>query len=509
MAYRVLEFPRRLYRQPQGAVEVDWSNPRTRGLQFAFYGSLVEAVSRRLPAVQTGTIIPTELGLAANATSAATGFRWDLPTTISGTTPITVMASQLCYASNTTVKNLFRLDDSSGGFAAGFRHGNGSTNLYYALVASTTDSFGITRSSVKTPSLNVRRTTAYYHSGATATRPVFWVDGEQETTSDASGTGTRRSISRVVLLNGNLSSQVFNGNVPWLYLFDREVPVEEQAEIFANPWQLLRAQPRRVYVRLPGGATTHQIAIDTVAEALSEIAITRTAQVAADTVAEADSAAAITRTTQIAADTVAEADTSVAITRTVSLTADSAATAESALAITRGVYLTLDTVAFAVSEVEITIEGAGATTHQISIDTAAIAESAVAITRTAELAIDTVAEASSALTLGITYALQADTVARAESVVALGVTWQLLGVDSRALAESSVNVTIGIPPPPGIPLPPLVTSLTHVAELTLQAIGSVRLVQATQGPPEVPFDVTVQLTRPAITVRQQVVTRQS
>lgn len=491
MAYRPVELPPPpLCAQPQGAARVRWSNPRTRGLRLAFYGALVDAVSGRPAVVRTGNRITYDGGVAVEATSAATGFRWDLQGTIPGTSPFTIVTNQLCYSSTTAIKNVVRLDDASGNLAAYFRHGSGSNNYFVAGAVSTADSFAITRSSITSPTANLRRRTVITHGGVMTTRPRFWIDGTEETTADTTGSGTRRSIARVVICNGNLSNQAFNGNVPWLYLFDREVAPDEWEEIFDNPWALLDdGSPNWALLPMAGGATTHEISIDTVAEALSELAITRTAELAADTRAEASG--------------------ELAITRTVNLTADSVATAESAASITRGAYLTLDTVAFAVSEVEITIEGAGATTHQISIDTVAVAESVVAITRTAELAIDTVAEASSALALGVAYALQADTAARAESIVALGVTWQLLGVDSRALAESSVNVTIGVPAPPGIPQPPLVTSLTHVAEQTLQTIGSVRLVQATQGPPEVPFDVTVELTRPAITVRQVTVTRQS
>jgi hypothetical protein len=240
--------------QPQYAAQIDWSNPLTRGLAFAFYGDIREAVTGRLPTTNVGSVIPVEVGRAYSATS-TTHLRTYALGTIAGTTPLTVMMAPRCNASNTTRKRAIRLITTDNGSGMWFEHSNGTSNFYYSGYQTTGGGFPQVRSGIATGT--ARSNVAISHSGAASVQARMWVDGVEYSTVADGTTGTRKALNQITLGNNTSGSGFqFNGDIPWVYLFLREISPEEQAEIFRNPWQIFRAPSRRLWVVPSGGATT-------------------------------------------------------------------------------------------------------------------------------------------------------------------------------------------------------------------------------------------------------------
>jgi hypothetical protein len=243
--------PRRHYTQPQGRVRVEWNHPISTGLVFAFDPAGRRNAADGTPMTQTGGafVVASDRGVALQATDSARVFSCPI-TPIAATAPVSGYFHARAYASNATRKRLFRLFNATNGTIVNIDFGSGSSNRSFTGIQTASD-FPTNGIFSNTP---IGNNIIYggHDGGSTFDAFVFELNGVIGT--DTFGTaGARIGPATDLNLGNNASSFPWNGEIPIAYLWRRMLSVEERRELDANPWQLFRADPVRIY-SLPSAA---------------------------------------------------------------------------------------------------------------------------------------------------------------------------------------------------------------------------------------------------------------
>lgn len=252
-----LILPRRFTQQPQGPVEVDWSNPLTDGLIVAFSaGSGFRNIAASTELVKVGTpnlSAVTQEGVAANFALASND---GLSVGTSGIynpseQTIFVIANPTSFGTSQGMM-LFSRDSNTLGrsFTLDIYNFSSFGARYYVNGGGTLNTNELRE--------NVAPTEKRYAVCATqiGSNAVLYLDGKSVASSSefqaiASSTGDTQ-IGRRTYVG---YTQSLNGTMPFAAMWKRALSPKEVAAVNNNPWQLFRAKHRVLYFTTAGGAS--------------------------------------------------------------------------------------------------------------------------------------------------------------------------------------------------------------------------------------------------------------
>jgi hypothetical protein len=501
----------RFTRQPQYPAQIDWNHQLARGLVYAvnFAGGLtpVNLARGRVGASTITGTVTAGTGAFGRAIVGANGV-------LSVTDPTDGILVASGGVTHVAVANITALDNPWGGI---FAVSDGATNGAFALQRnSSSDALNCYRDNSLAASFAIGSASAIVAAGpkvivVTSAGRVpgadhnLFINRTKYSQPSTGSTGTIAGAGCSMRFFGERAATTsFGADGQYFahYVFSRVLTDEEALELVENPWQIFRTPSDREYSFASGGAATREVTasggLDLGGAAAQARVTSRAATGGLDLGGAAAQARVIARAPAGGIDLggIAEALRTRAYLPAggVDLGGTAPQTREAARTASGGIDLGGLAVATR-QRLHVASGGldfGGSAPVQTGSGLTVVASGGLDLGGSAPVTLLRAYVAAGGLDFG-----GAATLARTRVVVGLG------GLELGGAA------ILGEVPPAGEPRPPIVTSLTHTAELTLQAAGSLHLVQPTQGPPEVAFDVTVELTRPAITVRQQVVTRQT
>lgn len=256
MAIRLVGGKRR--RQPQHAVAVDWSNPITRGLVFAFNGAHGYDVVAKQIATNNGGIVtrPGANGLGPD---------------ISGTQNYDFAN---CPDYNTTGEvsivwgGVF--DGTTGAYRCPITKAdtNGATNSPFDIYVDTTSgklvinraNAGYQAYTLNTTALTAGAFTVFGIASPTLieTAPVGWVNKTTQAIVNIAATGTGAAIGNTKGINIGRRSDggtQLDGTCSFAFVFNRKISEKEYLSLYENPWQIFSAKSRVLYFDVVGGST--------------------------------------------------------------------------------------------------------------------------------------------------------------------------------------------------------------------------------------------------------------
>lgn len=428
-----LILPRRFYSQPQEVVDVDWRNPVTRGLLWAFNpasGTFYDAVGKINYSPSTITKAVSSIGVADDysARFQPSGIA-KLPA--SGDLSVFVQA-----APNSTQQSLLCQRQGNNTNHIEIRSGSGlvgaSTNGAFFKCSSTGQGVN------GTLTLDERwHTFAGTLSGSTAS---LYIDGAF---TDSTTITTPASDIGVLTFGGLSDSTVipYTGLMGVVCAWTRAVSSDEIAALSANPWQLFRAKPRVLYFDVGGGGTTHNLAADAAAAASAAAALSVSVPLAAAALSVATAGGAMSVSIPLAGAAAGEASATgdLSTTGTADLAAAATATANASGGLSLSIPLAGSAVAQALASAGIT-QGV-----PLAGDAAGTAGASGALTLNISLAGAAIAEAAANAGLSVlTSGLAGDAVASASASAALTHAVPLSGA-SLAVSSASGNLTQLVP----------------------------------------------------------------
>ena len=239
--------------QPQSVASIDWSNPITKGLVFAYNAGsgLVDLVSEKTLTVagsvdrqvdSNGSYIYT----AASADVAYCTLAQSIPTTGS------VSVIELSKVNNTTTtrKRSVRLAGAIGSVIS-HDYSNGSAANDIVAVQDSASQF---------PDANFvsyasnTLYSAYYSHTSGNQYPVFMRNGVAATSNANTGNGTRKEAITSVYIGNNSSGFPLTGKNYLLLVYNRTLSSAEQVSLRANPWQIFKPDRRTIF--LPAASVT-------------------------------------------------------------------------------------------------------------------------------------------------------------------------------------------------------------------------------------------------------------
>ena len=266
--------PRRNYGQPHGRLDVDWGHPSTAGLVACVVGSDLANLARP-------NNVPTVVGnITAGAAGPGIGFSGAYQAT-NNYVKIN-RTSDLAYVSEVTFEALVTVrafqtavSPYISGVISQYHSNYGGTTQYYgpylrfnqdgASGNATVPMFGVTYS-------NGSSVAAAFGQAQTVNTPIhmlgtyksgsldLYVNGARYTNAAASGNFDNSSSNFIALMSdyvGNsgvfAQNRCLNGVLHFARIYNRWLPPAEAAELSANPWQLFRAAPRRIYFDMGAG----------------------------------------------------------------------------------------------------------------------------------------------------------------------------------------------------------------------------------------------------------------
>jgi len=242
--------PGRWNRQPQGAVEVDWNNPLTNGLVFAYNGiDLINLVNRQ-PAIATG-VLPIERNndLSGRFYSPGNTISFSDRNDYTLTGEISIIWNGLFKDVNTSSEIIHKTLS------------NGGTNTPFDIFADTTvypQKVKFVRSNtvarakyLNTTSLvnNKRTTIGILAESNISVNPVGYIDKTLQTIADANtGTGNAISNTKPIVL-GIRDDGVINSNTVCFNcaIFSRKLSSQEYFELYVNFWQIFKPIKRQFW----------------------------------------------------------------------------------------------------------------------------------------------------------------------------------------------------------------------------------------------------------------------
>ncbi len=256
--------------QPQGPVEIDWSNPITRGLRAAVSGTgAYDFVTKKSLPYAGAYSVTTQQGIAhkCNAVAITTPQYIELPFELSGTLSVHAVVSRDATVGTDSSK-VAELVTNRTNFAATFWElnlGNGFGAVGdYGKPRFSTNAVGIGSIYV-----NGALTTGNNPSDAILNNGQFY-----NITAVASSGATSSGSGKTWLLGARTAAANYyslNGRAPLILLFDRAISESEVRSISQNPWQIFKPISRRIFVPVAagGGDVTGTFSATEVAETLS------------------------------------------------------------------------------------------------------------------------------------------------------------------------------------------------------------------------------------------------
>jgi hypothetical protein len=246
-----IALPRRRINQPQGRVCVEWNQPLAKGLVFALdVAGLRNAVDGAL-ITRVGSysgVRSVRTGRALRAYSEDDRFFCSI-SPIANTSPLAGYFCGRAFSSNTLRKRMFRLFNSANGSLFLFDYGDSVVNQAIGGIQIAGSIFP----NVSVIGSTVAGDAVVYlgHDGASGLElEVNGVLNDSFVGNPAARAGTIDALS----IGNNTTSNPWNGTIFAGYFWTRVLSVEERRELDANPWQLFRDDPVRIY-SLPSGGS--------------------------------------------------------------------------------------------------------------------------------------------------------------------------------------------------------------------------------------------------------------
>lgn len=245
-------------RQPQGAVEIDWSNPLTRGLVICTYAgnNFREMVTNKPSTITSATYAPTKDGVALK--NSASSFSIETPvntdfgnalTWLIGATPDGLggasagrFVEKRTAAANTQVEVLF-----CNGSSFELQRNGGSAQTISVAGAITTGVYA--NWAVRVSAFTSNADAAMFKNGVSLTL-----------TTNTAGTGSRTTNAANYVLGNRTSDSLrnFNGRIYFAYRWNRALSDNEIKSISANPYQIFKPVQRTFVNTLSAAADAFQ-----------------------------------------------------------------------------------------------------------------------------------------------------------------------------------------------------------------------------------------------------------
>lgn len=223
-------------RQPSSPVGIDWGNPLTHKLRFAWGGpaSNFDSVQKRRPTTAMPTNV-TSRGLGVQLDTTGLTIPHSGPT--GGSKTLLLIGNPLNYngAQNTFLRN---------GPAGGWSLSAGNLGLRFTIFGVADYDFSV---SLPDNGMAVVGVTAV--SGSTAT---LFIDGTQRAQVAIAAIGATTAANVQINLSPGGTSSI--ASTAMAAYWDRALSAAEHAQLAANPWQIFASMPRRVF--LPGEVVT-------------------------------------------------------------------------------------------------------------------------------------------------------------------------------------------------------------------------------------------------------------
>lgn len=246
MSLLLLPSPRAV--QPQGPVEVDWSNPLTRDLEFAEIPSFSPFTSITNGVFQGGSVI-------FSGGSNSSGLRFGTPKrylgslqqstviTIGSTTATISVGKALFSERGTSGNDIYKIElnpDQTLTAAFVYRNDDGSLLQQRVQCVGHNDGRTITVSATKDGTTHRIGINGLYSSG---------------TFGSGSSAFTDATLVRQLGADAADGPSAWTGPIDFTAGWARALPDEEIKSIRENPYQLFRPLQRRIWVAITGGAT--------------------------------------------------------------------------------------------------------------------------------------------------------------------------------------------------------------------------------------------------------------
>ncbi len=229
--------PDRWKRQPQGAVDVDWSNPLTNALKIAFLPS--DRAKVGTPSSSSAIITPSQHGLAANITSRDTSYYYPHHSDYDGgNLSFFVLAKSRTITNN---RNYFgKWADTADNDSWILRTESGVLKQYINVSAVWTNASAGTVSVGKVHAL----AGAYGYGGITA-----YLDGVPGTTASKSGNVASTSAARIGDAGLAIASpgDAADADIYLAMLWKRTLFAPEIKALSDNPWQVFKPRKQVIY----------------------------------------------------------------------------------------------------------------------------------------------------------------------------------------------------------------------------------------------------------------------
>lgn len=241
--------------QPQQAVGIDWSNPITRGLAAALnYSGFDNVGGLTLSRSGTLSVSPTSAGLSSGS---------------SGTAYFSLSTRNIVAPTNTafSVVGTFRANNATqtNKYIAYLRDSGGTGNqaaVIFGYVANKIEFFAPqftgadprTGSQITVPDTNPH-TFAYCYDGSNWSGYIDGVQVFSVSRTFSCNVANTNLVSTLLSANG---SNTLDGSIIQWSTFNRGLSPSEARSITANPWQIFKPLPRRIFAPAPiaGGLYT-------------------------------------------------------------------------------------------------------------------------------------------------------------------------------------------------------------------------------------------------------------
>lgn len=421
-----LILPQKWTSQPQTPVEIDWSNPITRGFLKAFIPSTSKAILKGSAPSYLLKPSVTGIGYSGKRTVAY----WEASPTalISGNPTWSIVLSVVSadvgiagglglYCERPNATQIVKIAGSTGGSGvAEFVCRDASGNL--AIITSSK-----VVNDGKPHVLAFTRVASNSHIG--------YVDGINVGASSTNVNGSFGATDALIGADKANDSADFNGAIPLVSLWNRALSATEIKSLSDNPWQIFKAQSRRIWVGgVAGGDVT--LAAAATSQATASANLTTAIPITAAALGIGTATASLSTAIPLSGVAASVASGSGALTAQVRLSADALAQAVSAAALSSGIILTAAAVAQAAA--------AGTLSSAIQLIASAVAQASAPASLTAgSSGLAANAQASASASAALTIQIQLSAAALAQATASASLTAAGLGLSATAIASASAQ----------------------------------------------------------------------
>lgn len=243
-----LILPSRYNQQPQQAAPLDLGSPITKGVRLVVSGAAPGRAAFGPKITQVGTAASVA-GLAGRyQTFNGSDQGLSVPLDLTNTKAVTVVAIVDRFAGTGNQQNLWEFGTDVIGTSQGFDayiNGGGETEVWLGANGGRQGNVYASASSAQHALVAV-----YDNAKPDGTQISFSVDGvlQTRTGQPLSGGTNAAFLSDTLYIGSRTSSGSWaNGRIALFILFDRALSQNEVQQISANPWQIFKAPPRRLW----------------------------------------------------------------------------------------------------------------------------------------------------------------------------------------------------------------------------------------------------------------------